>query len=127
LPDDWREGAKAGAFASGIPDVPANVELKIGMIEHTLPAFLAENPYPIRFLHIDTDFYAPAEFILTTCKPRMLRTIIVFDEFFNYPGWEDHEYKAFMEFLRNNSDFNVKYLGLGGSTAVSVLLERKPE
>ena len=26
------------------------------------------------------------------------RTIIVFDEFFNYPGWQEHEYKVFMEF-----------------------------
>jgi hypothetical protein len=79
-------------------------------------------------LHIDTDLYTPpAGFILTACKPRMLRTIIVFDEFFNYPGWEDHEYKAFTEFLRDSPDFNVKYLGLGGTTAVSVLLERRPE
>jgi hypothetical protein len=60
-------------------------------------------------------------------KSQSMTTIIVFDEFFNYPGWEDHEYKTFVEFLRTNSEFNVKYLGLGGTTAASVLLERKPE
>ncbi len=27
-------------------------------------------------------------------------TVIVFDEYFNYPGWREHEYKAFREFLR---------------------------
>ena len=26
-------------------------------------------------------------------------TVIVFDEFFNYPQWEDGEFKAFQEFL----------------------------
>ena len=126
LPQDWREGAKAGAFAANVPEVPANVRLKIGLIENTLPAFLAENPETIRFLHIDTDLYAPAKFILTACKPRIRRAIIVFDEFFNYPGWEDHEYKAFTEFIRDNPEFSVKYLGLGGTVAVSVLLERRP-
>jgi hypothetical protein len=125
LPEDWREGAKAGAYASGVPEVPANVELEIGMIEDTLPAFLARNPDPIRFLHIDTDLYAPAKFILNTCKPRIQRAIVVFDEFFNYPGWEDHEYKAFMEFTQENREFGVNYLGLGGVTGVSVMLEHR--
>ena len=26
-------------------------------------------------------------------------TIIVFDEYFNYPGWRDGEFKAFKEFI----------------------------
>jgi hypothetical protein len=26
-------------------------------------------------------------------------TVIVFDEFYNYPGFEEHEFKAFQEFL----------------------------
>jgi hypothetical protein len=26
-------------------------------------------------------------------------TVIVFDEYFNYPAWKDGEYKAFTEFL----------------------------
>jgi len=25
--------------------------------------------------------------------------VIVFDEYFNFPGWEQHEYKAFQEFI----------------------------
>jgi hypothetical protein len=125
LPEDWRESAKAGAFGCGVPEVPANVELEIGMIEDTLPAFLARNPDPIRFLHIDTDLYAPARFILNACKSRIQRVIVVFDEFFNYPGWEDHEYRAFTEFTQENREFSVKYLGLGGPAAVSVMLERR--
>jgi hypothetical protein len=26
-------------------------------------------------------------------------TIILFDEYFNYPGWEIHEFRAFQEFI----------------------------
>ena len=26
-------------------------------------------------------------------------TIILFDEYFNYPNWEQHEFKAFQEFV----------------------------
>jgi hypothetical protein len=27
-------------------------------------------------------------------------TIILFDEYFNYPNWEQHEYKALQEFVK---------------------------
>jgi hypothetical protein len=37
-------------------------------------------------------------------------TIIVFDEFFNYPGWRDGEYKAFKEFIVTNN-INYEYIG----------------
>jgi hypothetical protein len=33
-------------------------------------------------------------------------TVIVFDEYFNYPGWENHEFKAFQEFVEQT---NLKY------------------
>jgi hypothetical protein len=33
-------------------------------------------------------------------------TVIVFDEYFNYPNWQQHEYRAFQEFVK---DFNIKY------------------
>jgi hypothetical protein len=37
-------------------------------------------------------------------------TIIVFDEYFNYPNWEEHEYKAFQEFI-GESGLGYRYLG----------------
>jgi hypothetical protein len=37
-------------------------------------------------------------------------SVIVFDEFFNYPGWKQHEFKAFMEFVEN-SDRKFNYIG----------------
>ena len=127
LPEDWRSGVMRGAFAMEVPKLPPEISLKIGRIETTLPAFLETmSEKTISFIHIDTDLYAPARLILSRCAPFMYRTVIVFDEFFNYPGWKDHEHKAFTEFQQDQSDtFEFKYLGLGGLTAVSVLVTRK--
>jgi hypothetical protein len=37
-------------------------------------------------------------------------TIILFDEYFNYPNWEQHEFKAFQEFVRDRA-VSYRYLG----------------
>ena len=45
--------------------------------------------------------------IFASAVPRLVPgTVIVFDEYFNYPNWEQHEFKAFQEFV---SDHAVKY------------------
>ncbi len=36
-------------------------------------------------------------------------TIILFDEYFNYDGWEQHEHKAFREFIEE-TNLNFTYL-----------------
>jgi hypothetical protein len=127
LPEDWRYGVKRGAFAGKVPELPLGITLKIGLIENTLPTFLKTMPEKrISFIHIDTDLYAPARLILSLCKPYFHNTMIVFDEFLNYPGWRDHEYKAFREFQSENIDFfDCKFIGLGGTAAVSALVTRK--
>jgi hypothetical protein len=37
-------------------------------------------------------------------------TVILFDEYFNFPNWEQHEYKAFQEFVASHG---VTYTYLG--------------
>jgi adenylosuccinate synthase len=37
-------------------------------------------------------------------------TVIVFDEYFNFPGWEQDEFRAWQEFVAEN---RVKYEYLG--------------
>lgn len=39
-------------------------------------------------------------------------TIIVFDEFFNYPNWRKHEFKAFSEFIEKTK-IGFKYISIG--------------
>jgi hypothetical protein len=125
LPEGWMGGIEAGAFAVGIPHVPQNVSLEIGLIEETLPAWLARaNPAEINFIHVDTDLYQPAARILEECAPYIRSAIIVFDEFYNYPGWRHHEYKAYCEFKSQHPEFKVQFTGAGGKSAVSVLVTR---
>jgi hypothetical protein len=38
-------------------------------------------------------------------------TVILFDEYFNYPGWELHEFKAFQEFIAHTG-LSYRYIGV---------------
>lgn len=104
LPDDWKGwNLKKGVFnrSGNMPAVESNVHLVKGLIEETLPVFLAQNPAKkIAFIHIDTDLYKPAKVILQLCKERLFPgSIILFDELHSYTSWQLHEYKALMEEL----------------------------
>jgi hypothetical protein len=100
LPEDWRTGFEQGSFRQQLPDVPANVSLHKGWFSATLPSFLSTTPGPIAVLHVDCDLYSSTALVLDTLADR-IRTgsVIVFDEYFNYPGWKRHEHKAFQEFI----------------------------
>ncbi|HEV2777921.1 MAG TPA: class I SAM-dependent methyltransferase [Actinophytocola sp.] len=100
LPADWRAGYPAGTFSvDGLPDVPG-AELVVGLFEDTLPGFLESHAGPVDFLHVDGDLYSSAKTVLDLAGPRLREgSVIVFDEFFNYPGWQEHEYKAWREYV----------------------------
>ncbi len=100
LPELWRGDFPAGTFAvNELPSVPG-AELVVGWFDETLPGFLAEHPGPVDFLHVDADLYSAAKTVLELVGPRLREgSVIVFDEFFNYPGWQAHEYRAWQEYL----------------------------
>ena len=81
--------------------MPANVTLVPGWFDRSLPAFLDAHPdQPVSFLHIDCDLYSSTQTVLAQLKDRIIAgTVIVFDEYLNYPGWQHHEHKAFSEFI----------------------------
>lgn len=112
LPEDWRPGFERGTFATGyLPDVRPNVLLHKGWFQDTLPAFLRDHPEPIEFLHIDADLYSSAKTVLDLLGDRIVAgTVIEFDEFFNYPGWKEGEYRAFSEFCVSR-DVELRYIG----------------
>ncbi|NLR99912.1 class I SAM-dependent methyltransferase [Rhizobium sp. P38BS-XIX] len=113
LPEDWTAGAKAGAFArDGLPAVRGNVDLVVGWFDDTLRTFLASHPGNISFLHVDCDLYSSTRTILTEARDRIVPgTVILFDEYFNYPDWKRHEHRAFQEFVYENS-IKYEYIGL---------------
>jgi hypothetical protein len=129
LPEAWTLGAKAGAFSvrGRLPAVRDNVRLVEGFFEQTLPAFVAEHPTAkISVLHIDCDLYSSTKTILQNLKGMLVPgSVILFDEFFNYPDWQRGECKAFMEYVAENA-IAFEYIGYtrtGGQVAVK-LVER---
>jgi hypothetical protein len=127
LPGDWG-GTKeaAGAFDLGgrLPKVPANAKLHVGWFDATLPAFLAADPAPAALIHVDCDIYSSTVTIFAALKDRIRPgTVIVFDEYFNYPGWRNHEYKAFQEFIAAGG-LAYSYLGFSAEKGhVAVIMK----
>jgi len=127
LPEDWsgtRE--KTGAFTQRgkLPKVPANVTLHPGWFNETLPGFIAANPGPAAFIHVDCDIYSSTVTIFEALRERIGRgTVILFDEYFNYPGWRAHEYKAFQEFIASTG-LAYKYIGVSAEKGhVAVIIK----
>jgi hypothetical protein len=127
LPADWR-GTKEtkGKFGrkGELPSVPGNVTLHVGWFDKTLPVFLAANPGPVALLHIDCDIYESTKVALELLADRIVAgSWIVFDEYFNYPGWRQHEFKAFQEWIAANGR-RYRYAGFSaekGHVAVEIL------
>ncbi len=109
LPENWANLPK-GAYKQPVPKVPANVILIKGWFQDTLPEFLKQHPETFDFMHIDCDLYSSTKTIFEHCRARIRNgTILCFDEFFNYPGWKEGEYRAFSEFIEQ-SGFSFEYL-----------------
>jgi hypothetical protein len=102
LPEHWRPSFGPGTFSTGgrLPRVRSNVTLVKGWFEETLATFAAEYSGPVALLHIDCDLYSSSKCAFEHLGERLVPgSVIVFDEFFNYPGWEEHEFRAFSEFV----------------------------
>lgn len=104
LPEDWRGfslGRKAFNVAGRLPRVPPNVRLHKGWFADVLPQWIAQNAGPIAFVHVDCDLYSSTKTIFDLAGDRLQPgTVILFDEYFNYPNWRNHEFKAFREFVQ---------------------------
>ncbi|KAI1085474.1 hypothetical protein F5B20DRAFT_5159 [Whalleya microplaca] len=89
-----------GAFAVDAPPEVPGAELVVGRFDESLPPFLAGHSGPIALLHVDSDLYSSAVTVLEHCGPRLVAgSIVVFDEYFNFPGWERHEHRAWQEYV----------------------------
>jgi predicted O-methyltransferase YrrM len=114
LPEAWAGfnlGRRAFSRAGRLPTVPGNVTLHKGWFSETIPAWHKQEPGPIAFIHIDCDVYSSTVDVLTGVADRMQPgTVILFDEYFNYPGWRQHEFKAWQEFVAAY-DITYDYVG----------------
>ncbi|MCA3247190.1 MAG: class I SAM-dependent methyltransferase [Azospirillum sp.] len=108
LSEDWFVDVKKGHFdlgghAPAIRTTQGNIRLVNGYFADTIPEFKRAVPGPLAFMHIDCDLYESTKAIFEGLGDRIVPgTVIVFDEYLNYPGWQNHEYKAFQEFCAAN-------------------------
>jgi hypothetical protein len=118
LPEKWRAGFEKGAFdmQGKYPSVRKNVTLIKGWFEISIPNFLSANKLTeIGLLHIDCDLYSSTNKIFKFLGKNINKgTIIIFDEYFNYPGWQEGEFKAFQEFI-NSSGLSYQYLAFNAN------------
>ncbi len=114
LPEDWIPEYEEGTFArTGLPEVPDNVELIAGWFDNSLPEFIKREDINCKkadFIHIDCDLYTSTKTVFEYIGKFIKKgTIIAFDEYFNFPGWQFDEYRAFQEFAERN-DIAYSYL-----------------
>ena len=111
LPEDWGWRMKEGHFAQKLPNVANNCQLVVGWFDDTLPDFVKQHTAPIALLHLDADLYSSTDTVLKALKKQIVPgTVIVFDEYLNYPNWENHEYLAWQQFAKQHK-VNYEYIG----------------
>lgn len=94
-------------------DIFDNVVLIQGWFSDTLPNFMIENNKPISFIHLDSDIYSSAKDVFKYTGENIKNgCVIVFDELISYTNFEDHEWKAWWEFV---DEFKIEFEWIGGN------------
>lgn len=111
LPEAWENEPKGMYSTRGIlPAIPANVELRVGWFEDTLPAFVAEVSEPLVFANVDCDLYSSTRDVLNSVGHLIpAGAVICFDEYLGYETWKRDEYRAFQEYIAR-SGRSYRYL-----------------
>ena len=124
IQEHWN-GNPIGAFAQKqVPKVPDNVELHVGYFDATVPGFLESHSDTIAFLHVDCDLYSSTVTIFELLGDRLRAgSVILFDEYYNFHRWQQHEFKAFQEFVEKSglAYEYIAYSVTGQQAAVRVL------
>ena len=124
IPEYWN-GNPVGAFAqSKLPNVPGNVKFHVGMFDQSIPEFLSGHSDPVALLHVDCDLYSSTVTIFDAFGPRLQPgAIVLFDEYYNFPRWQEHEFRAFQEYVEKTG-VEYEYIGYsvtGQQAAVRIL------
>jgi hypothetical protein len=106
LPETWRPGFEEGHFATTRIPYISNAAIVVGLFEETVPSVLESLTAPITLVHFDADLYSSTAFALEHVTPYLgEKCMFIFDEYVNYPGWEEHEHLAFREWRNTYPNF----------------------
>jgi hypothetical protein len=126
LEEDWYGYTlRKGTFSTAgkLPKCEKNVELFKGWFEETVPIFKNKlKQSQIQILHMDADTYKPTSYVLNSLSVNLSKgTIVIFDEYFGYPNFQLHEFKAWQEFVDSNG-LEYRYIGYTGmQVAIEIL------
>lgn len=138
LTESWRGtnlGKSAFSLDGKLPKVNKNVELVVGDVTDTLSAYLNTNKdlVELHLVHFDMDTYSPTKSCLDIIwdfynkeKRSLDGLVFVFDEFFGYPGYKLHEYRAFLEFLEE-AQVAAEYIAFTNTCMAIRLVSRNIE
>lgn len=121
LPEEWAGYAAFDFDRKGnMPAVRSNVELHVGWFDVTIPPYRSKID-KIAYLHVDCDLYSSTVCIFENLGDKLMDgAVIVFDEYFCYPGFEAHEYKAFAEYLAETGK-KVEWFACCGQRAACMI------
>ena len=124
LKEDWiGTSVTKGTFdlKNKIPKLEKNVIPIKGWIDHTLPKFLNEKNPKINFMHIDVDTYETTKIVLELTKKFLEKgAVIIFDELYNFPGWDVGEYKALKEIFNDEDYVFLSFAKNGQQVAIQI-------
>ena len=125
LKEDWLgTSVTKGTFdlKKKIPKLNINVIPISGWVQDTLPKFLDEKKPKINFVHMDIDTYESSKFVLENIKPFLIKgAIILFDELYNFEGWDVGEYKALTEVFDEKDYSFVSFSTDTSQAAIKIL------
>ena len=125
LNEDWQGSELPKGYfdlKGKLPKVEKNVVLVKGKVQETLLEFLKKNAPKISFVHIDLDTYESTKYVLTKIKDYVSKdTIILFDELYNFTGWDVGEYKALQETFNDKEYKFIAFSKNGSQAAIKIL------
>jgi hypothetical protein len=96
LPEDWWTRPK-GTFQTDVPRLD-HVAMVKGMFADTVPRFVETWSGTAAIVHVDCTLYRSTMDCLLPILPRCPeRALIIFDEYYNYPDFAQHEWRAWRE------------------------------
>jgi hypothetical protein len=112
---------KSRVYVSNRPDVV----VVPGRFETSLTPQVIHDVGTIGLLHIDCDLYSSTKAVFEGIGTLIQKgTVIIFDELYNYFGWEEHEMKAWLEFAVAQQ-IEFEYLGRTSTCQVSVCVTHR--
>jgi Flp pilus assembly protein TadD len=122
LPETWHIQPTGTYSTHGeTPELPANVELHVGLFDKTLPPFREKHDGPVRFINVDCDLYSSTKTIFDQLGDRIgAGTVIAFDEYILNDAWRQDEFKAFQEAVVARG-WRYEYLAFGIESCQAVV------